>query len=99
MKSVKELENIITQSTYMFSFAFSNNIVEELFPKGLKMYLDLEEERFKEIITSHIIKYFEKEFNNKKLSLLFDKYISSRGKKEIDASDFILFDELLSKME
>jgi len=99
MRDVKELEKIILEKASMFSFAFESDIVKSLFPKDLSLYVALEEERINRIIASHIIKYFEDKFNNKCLPTLFNKYLESKGKKEIDASDFVLFDELLDKMD
>ena len=99
MIDVAELEKIILEKASVFSFAFNNDIIKILFPEGLSKYLSLEDDELNKVIFSHLIKYFENEFKNNQLPDLFNKYLKTRNKDWVDATDFVLFDELLEKIE
>lgn len=100
METIKELENLILDNTEMFYFAFNDkNVIEILFYDGINKYLSYDEEKLKRIIYKRVMEYFENQFENKKLPVLFNKYIEYYKKETIDATDFVLFDELLSKID
>ena len=98
--TTKDLEVFILNNIYMFSFTLnSKNAIESLFPEGIHDYLDYGEDNLKKLILNRIVLYFEKQFENKKLPQLFKKYIEYNRKEVLTAGDFVLFDELLSKMD
>jgi len=99
MIDVAELEKIILEKASVFSFAFNDDIINTLFSEGINNYLSLEDDELNKVIFSHLIKYFENEFKNNQLPVLFNKYLISRNKSSVDATNFVLFDELLEKIE
>ena len=73
MTTTNQLFNLIDK--YLFSFKSKEDVIKYLFNNDLKPFYKKDIEEVEKIVYSNLIKYFRKQFEAKRLSVLIKKYI------------------------
>lgn len=97
MTTTNQLFNLIDK--YLFAFKSKEDVIKYLFNNDLKPFYKKDIEEVEKIVYSNLIKYFRKQFEAKRLSVLIKKYIKANKIKKLTENDLTFIDNILIESE